>query len=91
MAIDVKTSFLKQVERKFACTTSQDLIARILSSVADVLEHFDIKETTVTESQEDVTTCYLDALRIIGRSEKTLERYEKEIKMFLDYVKIPGS
>ena len=75
MAIDAKISLLNQVEKKLTTEVTADVMNRVLRIMADVLEGFDVREISVTEEQDDLLDCYIGAMKVQGRSEKTLNRY----------------
>ena len=57
--------------------------------MADVLEGFDVRETQVMEEKDDLLECYIDAMRVQGRSEKTLARYRYVIERMMKDVNVP--
>lgn len=77
MAIDAKVSFMNQMEKKLSTEIIASEMSRIMTIVADVMERFDIRETfRVDNGNDDLLQCYIDALKVQGRSEKTIARYE---------------
>lgn len=89
MAIDAKVSFLNQTEQRLSTEVTVAEMTRIMQAVADVLEGFDIREIVADiNTPDDLLNCYLSALRVQGRSEKTLERYRYEIQRMMDAVKV---
>ena len=90
MAIDAKISFMNQTEKKLATEITAEAMARVMSIVADVLEGYEMRETITTlEPNEDLLQCYLDALKVEGRSEKTIARYRYVIERMMKAVGIP--
>lgn len=44
MAIEAKASFLKQMEKKLSTVATADMMSKVLSITADVMERYDIRE-----------------------------------------------
>ena len=74
MAIEAKISLQNQVEKRLMTEVTADALNRMMRVMADVLEGFDVRETQVMEEKDDLLECYIDAMRVQGRSEKTLAR-----------------
>ena len=89
MAIDAKISLLNQVEKKLTTEVTADVMNRVLRIMADVLEGFDVREISVTEEQDDLLDCYIGAMKVQGRSEKTLNRYRYVIEKMMKAVGVP--
>lgn len=86
MAIDAKVSLQQQIENKLMTEVTADTMNRMLRIVADVLEGFDVREIAPEEEQDDLLDCYLNAMRVQGRSEKTLHRYKYIIEKMMKEV-----
>ena len=90
MAIDAKISFINQIETGLATEVTLDAMNRVMRIVADTLEGYEMRETFETEDREDdLFNSFISALRVQGRSEKTIERYKFVITRLLDAVKLP--
>lgn len=90
MAIDAKVGFLSQLETQFSKAVTADTMTRVLTIVSDVLEGYEMREVfTESEPNEDLLICYLDALKVQGRSPKTIERYRYVISKLLKTVGVP--
>ena len=89
MAIDAKISLLNQVEKKLTTEVTADVMNRVLRIMADVLEGFDVREISVTDEQDDLLDCYIGAMKVQGRSEKTLNRYRYVIEKMMKAVGVP--
>ena len=89
MAIDAKMSFIKQLETRLSNMLTVDAMSKLLSTVHDVMEGYKMEEVYGEEEQEDLLTCYIEALRVQGRSEKTIRVYSGTIKKMLASVKAP--
>lgn len=86
MAIDAKVSLQQQIENKLMTEVTADTMNRMLRIVADVLEGFDVREIAVVEEQDDLLDCYISAMQVQGRSEKTLHRYRYIIEKMMKQV-----
>lgn len=89
MAIEAKTSFLRQMEKKLETETTASTMAKVLSIVADVMEGFDFHEITSGETHDDLLQCYLEAMKVQGRSEKTIAHYNLVLRKMLSDVNVP--
>ena len=90
MAIDAKISFLNQTEKRLSSEVTADTMTQVLRIIADVLEGFSMRETVIDlEPNEDLLNCYLDALKVQGRSEKTIARYRYEIERMVKGIGVP--
>lgn len=89
MAIDAKISLQNQVEKKLMTEVTADVMNRVLRIMADVLEGFDLRETAMMDERDDLLDCYIDAMQVQGRSEKTLARYRYVIERMMKAVNVP--
>ena len=83
MAIEAKASFLSQLENKLRITTTADMMEKLMSMVSDVMEHFDMNEIHDEEIHDDLLLCYLEAMKVQGRSEKTIAHYDGVLRRML--------
>ena len=87
MAIDAKVGFLNQMESKLSNEVTADTMTRVLMIMSDALEGYEMREVfTESEPNEDLLMCYLDALKVQGRSPQTIMRYRNVIRRFLKRV-----
>ena len=90
MAIEAKISLMNKTEKAISSSVPADYMNTMLTAMADVLQGFEVKEIVRPEDcPEDLLTCYLDALRVQGRSAKTIEHYERTIRSLQRFVHIP--
>ena len=91
MAIDAKVSFLGQVERKYAELLTMKEMGQAMQIISDVLEGFDMRECSRWEDEQtdDLLDSYIASMRVQGRSEKTIHRYEYMIGRFMKYTNVP--
>lgn len=90
MAIDAKVGFMSQLEMQLAQVVTASTMTTVLKSVSDVLEGFEMREVfSAEEPNEDLLVCYLDALKVQGRSQKTIARYKYVLGKLLKAVGVP--
>ena len=90
MAMDAKVSFMNQLEEKLADVLTVDQMARLRTTAAGIMEHFDMTEMQMLDaSDDDLLSCYLDTMKVQNRSERTIHRYEYEITRMMKDVKVP--
>ena len=90
MAMDSKQDFLRNAESALGEIVTASDMNRILKALSDVLEGYEmqtIKEWT--EERDDCLKCYLDALSVECRSQKTIDRYRYVIGRMMAFVKVP--
>ena len=69
MAIEAKISLMNKTEKALSSSVPADYMNTMLTAMADVLQGFEVNEIVRPEDcPEDLLTCYLDALRVQGRS-----------------------
>ena len=90
MAIDAKVGFLSQLERQFSDLLTASTMEKVLSTASDVLEGYEMREVFSTEEpNEDLLECYLDALKVQGRSPQTIHRYRNVINRMMKAIGVP--
>ena len=90
MAIDAKVGFLSQLERQFSDLLTASTMEKVLSIASDVLEGYEMREVFSTEEpNEDLLDCYLDALKVQGRSPQTIHRYRNVINRMMKAIGVP--
>lgn len=90
MAIDAKMDFLRQAEKALGDRILAGEMDGVMNALSDVLQGYDMQAVLNREDgDDDLLQCYLDALRVQNRSEKTLARYEYMIRRLMSFVKIP--
>ena len=90
MAIDAKVSFMNQTKKRLSKEITADSMAKVMTIVADVLEGYEMREIIISlETNDDLLDCFLDALKVQGRSAKTLERYRYVIERMMKGVGVP--
>lgn len=90
MAIEGKMSFLAMCEKKLSSEVTAADMEKIMSTIADVAEAYEMKELEADEYQNsDMLNGFLAALRVEGRSEKTIAYYQYVIGRTLQAINIP--
>ena len=90
MAIEAKISLMNKTEKAISASVPADYMNTMLTAMADVLQGFEVNEIVRPEDcPEDLLTYYLDALKVQGRSPKTIEHYERTIRSLQKFVKVP--
>lgn len=90
MAIDAKVSFIGQMEKELADVLTVEQMDRMRTAAMGLLDHFEMTELQMLDaSDDDLLECYLSALQVQCRSEKTIERYKYVIGRLMDFVKVP--
>ena len=88
MAIEAKSSFLRQMEKKLSTTTTADLMSKVLSIISDVMEGFDMREINIMEETDDMLECFLQAMNVQSRSRRTISHYRLVLTKMLEEVKV---
>lgn len=89
MAFEAKASFLNRLRALMAAEMTADSMNAALRLVSDALEGFDMSEKPVIdEGTDDLLGTFLDALRVEGRSQKTIDRYSYIITRMMEHVKV---
>ena len=86
VAIEAKMSFMGQLEKHLGDKVLFSEMSGIMSAVADVLQGFEMQEISFrNEEPDDLLGCYISALKIQGRSQKTLDRYQYVITKMVEF------
>ena len=89
MAIEAKVSFMNQLEKRLSAEVTVDVMGSVMAAVADVIEGFELQETGFNDNgPDDLLDGYLDALRVEGRSLKTIEQYRSIIGRMMKRVQV---
>lgn len=90
MAIDAKITFMQQMEKRLGSIVTANDMSGIMEAMSDVLQGYEMRSITRwNEEQDDLLQCYLSAMNVECRSQKTIARYEYEIKRMMKFVKVP--
>lgn len=85
MAIDAKLTFISRMQKEIGGLVTADAMPRILSAMSDLLDGYEMREISAGTAgdESDLLSYYLGAMRVQGRSTKTIERYEFVLKRML--------
>ena len=92
MSVLDKKLFLRDLEIKLGAFVPANDIQQILNTAGEVLIDYDVtvtKETGTDADSDDLLQYFLDARRVEGRSEKTIEHYRRKIGKLKDFAKVP--
>ena len=88
--IESKVDFMRDVEMILSDKITVHDMNTVMKVIADVLEGYEMRTTrTWAEDQDDLLTCYVSAMTVEGRSQKTIDRYCYLIRRLMEYVKVP--
>lgn len=88
--IESKVDFMRDVEMILSDKITVHDMNTVMKAIADVLEGYEMRTTrTWAEDQDDLLTCYVSAMTVEGRSQKTIDRYCYLIRRLMEYVKVP--
>ena len=88
MAIGAKVSFMKQLEKALSAMITVSDMNKLMTAVADVSENFDMQEISVEEEHDDLIECFLQAIAVQGRSQKTIATYKGVIKRLMQEIRV---
>lgn len=89
MSIEAKTVLMKELEQNLAAKITASDMTKVLATVADELTCFDVAmKETETYKKDDLLDAYLAAMKVQGRSGKTVERYTYIIRRMMESVKV---
>lgn len=87
MAITAKVDFMNELEKGLSSEITANSMAAAMKIVADVLEGFElVKNVAQFDEKDDFLECYTEALKVQGRSAKTIERYKYVITRMMKAV-----
>lgn len=91
MSLEIKMSFLKDLERSLSDKITASALTEVMSTAADVLEHYEFSRMFRIEDSYsiDLLEAWLSALKVEGRSPKTLQAYSYLINRLLKDLKVP--
>ena len=91
LSSEVKVSFLKDLERVLEQDVTAAQLPKILSAVSDVLEHYEF--TRIVRQNYayslDLLDTWISALKVQGRSPKTIKGYSYLIKRLVRDLNVP--
>ena len=90
MSMEAKVSFLNEAEKALSTEITAADLVNVMRIIADVFQGYDItKLQTGAVEVDDLLDCYLNAQKVRGLSEKTIERYRYVIGKLMKGVNVP--
>ena len=90
MAIDAKMSFMSQIEQSLAAELTVESMNRVLKAVSAVTDNFEMREIVRwDEGEDDLLEYYLGALKVEGRSQKTIDLYRYILTRMKKFCGVP--
>ena len=89
MAIEAKTSLLRNFEAQLSEFVPAAQMTRVLSALSDQLAHYDVRQLDTANQADDLLDAYITAMQIQGRSEKTVDRYKYILSKMMESVSAP--
>ena len=90
MAIDAKSCFMRDMEQMLEDKVTVSDMSAIMTAMSDVMEGYDMKAVPRDDdAPDDLLDGFLNAMRVEGRSQKTIERYKYIIGRLMKFVKVP--
>lgn len=87
--IDAKISFINQMENRLSTEITADAMGKTMKVMSDVLEGFEMQEVARhDDGPDDLLNGFLNALRVEGRSQKTIDRYAYVIGRMMKFVNV---
>lgn len=91
MAIDARQNMLNMIENGCAgILTVRDMpkVLRVINEVLDGFSVTQLHDEALNSGDDDLLGAFVASLKVSGRSEKTIVRYEYIIKRFMAYAKV---
>lgn len=89
MAIEAKTSLLRNYEAQLSEFVPAAQMTRVLSALSDQLAHYDVRQLDTANQTDDLLDAYITAMQIQGRSAKTVDRYKYILSRMMESVSVP--
>ena len=87
--IDAKVSFMTQMEAGLTDTLTVEQMKKMQTVGYALLDKFDLVELEDEMEQDDLLDCYVSAMKVECRSQKTIDRYVYVIGRMMEFVKVP--
>lgn len=90
MAIEAKATLLSNLEKQLSVSIPAAEMTKVLSAVSDQLNFYEVNQIEIQDNgPDDLLDAYIAAMKIEGRSEKTIKRYAYLINNMMKAVNIP--
>lgn len=89
MGIETKVEFMRDVEMSLMEKVTVSDMTHIMKTIMDVLEGYEINaHIRATDENDDLLMCFVSALKVEGRSQKTIDRYVYIIRRMMERVNV---
>ena len=89
MAYSDKAELLGNLSVKLGDAVTANELAKVMETISTELESYELMRTvTESEGQDDLLDVYIAAMRVQGRSEKTLDRYCYTIRRMMNSLNV---
>lgn len=90
MAMEAKASFIRQIEKTLSDKITVADAAKVMAAISDALEGYEMRSVdTWTDETDDLLQCYISALAVENRSQKTIDRYRYVLARMIGHVRVP--
>ena len=91
MAYEAKANFLSMMEKRIGTELTAEATGRVMKITAEVLDGFEMTEHAAEEEirKDDLLEMYIAALKVEGRSQKTVDRYRYIIERMKKDTRVP--
>ena len=86
--IDAKLSFIEQLQKRMEGTLTVEQMGVMARECGRLLDRFDMQEYAEENGQDDLLACYVSAMKVENRSQKTIDRYFYIIGKLMAYAKV---
>ena len=89
MSFEAKAELLNAMEQRLSGLITAADMAKVLTAMSDEMTRYDLTKTAEEDGTDDLLDAYMAAMKIQGRSAKTLERYRYIITRMGGAVRTP--
>lgn len=90
MAIESKVDLMRDLEMLLADKITAADLNHVLKAAADVLDGYDVQRAKAFDNEkDDLLICFVAAMKVECRSQKTIDRYVYIIRRLMEFVKVP--
>lgn len=91
MAMEAKIDFIRQLEASLSTSIPAAHLTTVLAAVSDALEGYEMRTVFGNSfaERDDLLESYISAMKVQGRSTKTIDRYRYQIQRMMQYVGVP--
>ena len=91
MAMEAKADFIRELEASLSTSIPAAQLTTVLAAVSDALEGYEMRTVfgNTFAEKDDLLESYISAIKVQGRSTKTIDRYQYEIQRMMQFVGVP--